>query len=249
MKLSPVIGLEIHLQLKTASKMFCSCPAREAVAPNTNICPVCTAQPGALPVPNEQAVRWIVRTGLALGCSIAPFSKFDRKHYFYPDLPKGYQISQYDLPIAREGFLEVDAPGGKRARIRIGITRVHLEEDAAKSFHSTEGDVEKTFVDFNRSGIPLIEVVTEPDFRSPHETKAFLQELRLIARSLGVSDADMEKGQLRCDANISLREVDEEGLPLKETLNPKTEIKNINSFKAVERALAYEIQRQIGRAH
>lgn len=243
MKLEPVIGLEIHLQLKTKSKMFCSCPAQEtAVAPNSNVCPVCMGHPGTLPVPNEEAIRAGVLMGLALGCNIAPQSKFDRKHYFYPDLPKGYQISQYDLPIASNGSLTIEVPGnGERDRIAIGITRAHLEEDAAKNLHDEKG---QTFVDFNRAGTPLLETVTEPDFRSPKEAKAFLQELRLIARYLGVSDADMEKGQMRCDANISLREIGEDGLPVMQGYNPKTEIKNVNSFRAVERALDYEIMRQ-----
>jgi aspartyl-tRNA(Asn)/glutamyl-tRNA(Gln) amidotransferase subunit B len=241
--LEPVIGLEIHVQLKTRSKMFCGCPAHDvAVAPNANVCPVCLGQPGALPVPNAQAVRMGVFMGLALGCTIAPRSKFDRKNYFYPDLPKGYQISQFDLPIASEGMLEVEVPGSKtRARARIRITRAHLEEDAAKSAHGEDG---KTYVDFNRAGIPLLETVTEPDFRTPAEAKAFLIELRLLARTLGVSDADMEKGHLRCDANVSLRELDENGGVVGARFNPKTEIKNLNSFKHVERALEYEILRQ-----
>jgi aspartyl-tRNA(Asn)/glutamyl-tRNA(Gln) amidotransferase subunit B len=233
--LQPVIGLEIHLQLKTRSKMFCSCPALDTAAvPNQNVCPVCTGQPGALPVPNEQAVRFGIRMGLALHCRIAPHSKFDRKNYFYPDLPKAYQISQYDQPVAAEGFLTLDQK-------RVGITRAHLEEDAAKNLHGADGG---TYVDFNRAGAPLLEIVTEPDFASPQEAKAFLQELRLIARYLGVSDADMEKGQMRCDANVSLREVDADGGIVGMKFHPKTEIKNINSFRNVERALQYEISRQ-----
>jgi len=236
MILEPVIGLEIHVQLKTKTKMFCGCPTHDsAVAPNTNICPICMGHPGTLPVPNEAAIRAGIRVGLALNCQIAPTSKFDRKHYFYPDLPKAYQISQYDLPIASTGWLEVDIPTKEgRAKARIGITRAHLEEDAAKNLHDASG---KTFVDFNRAGTPLIEIVTEPDFRSPAEAKAFLQELRLIMRYLGVSDADMEKGHLRCDANISLREPGG-------AFHPKTEIKNLNSFRHIERALEHEIQRQ-----
>lgn len=241
MNLIPVIGLEIHIQLKTRSKMFCSCPAGDAEAPNTHVCPVCLAHPGTLPVPNIEAVRGAILMGLALNGRINLSSKFDRKHYFYPDLPKGYQISQYDLPIVEGGQFEIEIPGGVRERAVIGIVRAHLEEDAAKSFHDTTG---KTYVDFNRSGTPLLETVTEPDFRTPQEAKIFLVELRLLARALGISDADMEKGQLRCDANISLREVDEKGVPVSATLNPKTEIKNMNSFKSVERALEYEILRQ-----
>ncbi len=241
MRLEPVIGLEIHIQLRTASKMFCPCPAGEAVSPNTNVCPVCMGHPGTLPVPNEQAVRFAVLMGLALGCAISPASKFDRKHYFYPDLPKGYQISQYDVPVAHDGRLEIDVPGGTRPAISVGIIRAHLEEDAAKNLHDASG---KTYVDFNRAGVPLLETVTAPNFRSALEAKTFLQELRAIARTLGVSNADMEKGQLRCDANVSLREVGEDGLPISSTLHPKTEVKNMNSFKAVERALEYEILRQ-----
>lgn len=238
----PVIGLEIHVQLKTKTKMFCGCSAHEVgAAPNTNICPICLGYPGTLPVTNAQAVRFGVLMGLALNCQIAEHSKFDRKNYFYPDLPKGYQISQFDLPIALGGFMELEMPNGPRKQIRIGITRAHLEEDAAKSFHGADG---KTSVDFNRGGVPLIEIVTEPDFRSPQEAKIFLQELRLIARYLGVSDADMEKGHLRCDANISLRKRNEQGEILGAQFNPKTEIKNLNSFKHVERALTYEIERQ-----
>ena len=242
MKYAPVIGLEIHVQLKTQTKMFCGCKTHDsAVTPNTNICPICMGHPGVLPVTNEQAVRYGILMGLALNCSIAEHSKFDRKNYFYPDLPKAYQISQFDLPIAEHGYLDIEVPGGVRENVRIGITRAHLEEDAAKNFHGENG---KTYVDFNRGGTPLIEIVSEPDFQTPQEAKIFLQELRLIARYLGVSDADMEKGHLRCDANISLREVDDQGIPLSQNLNPKTEVKNINSFKHVERALEYEIQRQ-----
>jgi len=233
--LEPVIGLEIHLQLKTKTKMFCGCPSQDAaVTPNEHVCPICTGQPGSLPVPNEQAIRFGVRMGLALNCNIADASKFDRKNYFYPDLPKAYQISQYDMPVASDGFLLL----GSR---RIGITRAHLEEDAAKNLHGSDG---KTYVDFNRAGTPLIEIVTEPDFASPQEAKAFLQELRLIARYLGVSDADMEKGHMRCDANVSLRERDADGGIVGMRFHPKTEVKNINSFRNVERALQYEIRRQ-----
>ena len=241
--LIPVIGLEIHLQLKTKSKMFCSCPTHEHGAlPNTNVCNICLGHPGTLPVPNEQAIRFGTMMGLALNCEIASHSKFDRKNYFYPDLPKAYQISQFDLPIAANGFLEIEIPGGElRDRARIGITRAHLEEDAAKNSHGTDG---KTFVDFNRGGTPLIEIVTEPDFKNAKEAKIFLHELRLIARYLGVSDADMEKGNMRCDANISLREIDEDGNIVGAKFNPKTEVKNMNSFKHVERALEFEIDRQ-----
>lgn len=229
-----IIGLEIHVQLKTASKMFCSCDNRGEEQPiNTTICPVCTGQPGVLPVPNQLAIDMGVMAAVALHCRIPTVSKFDRKSYFYPDLPKGYQISQYDEPVGVDGYLHVQV---QDALHRIGITRLHLEEDAAKLLHP-EGK-SHSIVDFNRAGTPLAEIVTEPDIRSPAEAKAFLQELRLMMRYLGVSDADMEKGHLRCDANISLRP---RGAVL---LSPKTEIKNLNSFRAVERALAYEIGRQ-----
>jgi aspartyl-tRNA(Asn)/glutamyl-tRNA(Gln) amidotransferase subunit B len=240
----PVIGLEIHVQLKTKTKMFCGCPTHDsAVAPNEHVCPICLGHPGVLPVTNETAVRYGVLMGLALNCEIAAHSKFDRKNYFYPDLPKAYQISQYDLPIAVNGHLHVEVPasGSDRTIAHIGITRAHLEEDAAKNLHSGSS---ATYVDFNRGGTPLIEIVTEPDFRSPQEAKVFLQELRLIARYLGISDADMEKGHLRCDANISMRLIDDQGGIVGARFNPKTEVKNLNSFKHVEKALEYEIKRQ-----
>ena len=230
-KYEAIIGLEIHLQLKTQSKMFCSCPNREGDKPNTNVCPICLGHPGTLPTVNQAAVEQGLLMALALDCKINKKSKFDRKNYFYPDLPKGYQISQFDEPIAEHGKLIIELEDKRK---RIGITRLHLEEDAAKNMHLAE----QTLVDFNRGGAPLAEIVTEPDFRSPQEAKEFLTQLRLIARYLGVSDADMEKGQLRCDANISLR-------PKKDKkLYAKTEVKNLNSFRSVERALQYEIERQ-----
>ncbi len=242
MNLEPIIGLEIHVQLKTKSKMFCGCATHNsAKAPNTNVCPVCLGHPGTLPVPNEQAVSWGVLAGLALNGTIATASKFDRKNYFYPDLPKGYQISQFDMPVMQDGYLDIHIPNAPRQSVRVGITRLHLEEDAAKNIHDPSG---KTYVDYNRGGTPLAEIVSEPDIRTPGEAKAFLQELRLIARYLEISDADMEKGHLRCDANISLRELDDEGRPKSKELNTKIEVKNLNSFKAVERALEHEIQRQ-----
>lgn len=241
MRLQPVIGLETHVQLKTKSKMFCGCSTHdEGAAPNTNVCPVCLGHPGVLPTPNEQAIRWSILIGLALGGSIAQQSKFDRKNYFYPDLPKAYQISQFDLPIMSEGSLTLEVPGEEEP-VTIGIERLHLEEDAAKNIHGDDG---KTYVDFNRGGTPLCEIVTHPHFTSAAQTKAYLQELRLLVRSLGVSDGDMEKGQLRCDVNISLREVDENGAPISQSLNPKTEIKNVNSFRHIERAIKYELKRQ-----
>ena len=246
MPYAPIIGLEIHVQLKTASKMFCACPNINdgEAEPNTAICPVCTGQPGALPALNRQALELAVRAGLALNCRIPDRAKFDRKNYFYPDLPKGYQISQFDLPVCAEGWIDIDVieKGAERPRVHIGITRAHLEEDAAKSQHAPDGS--STLVDYNRSSTPLLEIVTEPDFRSAAEAKAFLQELRLILRRTDVSDADMEKGHMRCDANVSLMPINMDGTPQQTTLNPKIEIKNINSFRAVERAITHEIERQ-----
>jgi len=233
MQLETIIGLEVHVQLRTKSKMFCRCDNRDAQEPNTAICPICTGQPGALPLPNSQAIDWAVMSSLALGCTINQESKFDRKHYFYPDLPKGYQISQYDRPFGLAGSVMATVEGQPKT---FRVHRLHLEEDAGKLNHHGKSSL----VDLNRAGTPLMEIVSEPDFRSPQEAKAYVQELRLIMRYLGVSDADMEKGHLRCDANISLRPVGED------KLYPKTEIKNINSFKAIERALAYEVERQRG---
>ena len=224
----PTIGLEVHVELKTNSKMFCSC-ANDPLErhPNVNVCPICLGHPGTLPVINEEAVNKVIKTGLALNCEISEYSKFDRKNYFYPDLPKGYQISQYDQPLCANGYLEVRPPvGGRTSRIR--IRRVHLEEDTGRLVHEKDNSL----VDFNRAGVPLMELVTEPDLKSAQETKAFSQELQLILRYLGVSDADMEKGQMRVEVNISL-----DG-------GPKVEIKNLNSFRAVERAIEYETERQ-----
>lgn len=237
MKLETIIGLEIHVQLKTQSKMFCSCSNDgEHQPPNTTVCEVCMGHPGVLPVPNKQALEYAIKAGLAINCEINQDQHFDRKHYFYPDLPKAYQISQLDRPIGEHGSVEVEVPTKEgRVPMKIGINRLHLEEDAAKNSHGADG---KMHVDYNRGGTPLVEIVTEPDIKTPAEAKVFLQELRLIMRYLDVSDADMEKGHLRCDANISLRPEGED------KLYPKTEIKNINSFKAVERALEHEIQRQ-----
>lgn len=220
------IGLEIHAELNTKSKMFCSCkndPLEKN--PNVNICPICTAQPGSLPVANEEAIRKVVKTGLALNCKIASESKFDRKNYFYPDLPKGYQISQYDMPFCEKGFLLI----GSR---KINITRIHLEEDTGKLTHLGNDSL----VDFNRAGVPLMEMVTEPDIVSGEEARKFSQEFQLILRYLGVSEADMEKGQMRVEVNISLSKT--------KKLGTKVEIKNLNSFRAVEKAVNYEIQRQ-----
>ena len=253
MKMVPIIGLEIHVQLNTKSKMFCSCAnVDDGAAPNTAICPVCTGQPGALPTLNSTALEKGVLAGLILGCDIPNNSAFDRKNYFYPDLPKGYQISQFSLPVALNGAVDIAVPADEalpdRQNVRIGITRAHLEEDAAKNFHAPLGIDGRpaTLVDYNRGGTPLIEIVTEPDLRSAAEAKCFLQELRAMMRTAKVSNADMEKGQMRCDVNISLLEVDAEGFPKSSVLNARTEIKNLNSFRAVERAIEYEIKRQLG---
>ncbi|MDO8584197.1 MAG: Asp-tRNA(Asn)/Glu-tRNA(Gln) amidotransferase subunit GatB [bacterium] len=244
--LIPIIGLEIHMRLKTASKMFCTCPNVSDDTPvNTAICPVCTGQPGALPAVNEEAVRLGVRAALALDCRIPDEAHFDSKNYFYPDLPKGYQISQFDFPISVDGAVTIDVPGqtSPRDRVRIGITRAHLEEDAAKNIHDAKTG--KTLVNYNRGGNPLLEIVTEPDLRSPLEAKLFLQELQAMMRAIHASEADMEKGYMRCDANVSILEIDDEHKPVRAGgLNPKVEVKNLNSFKAVERALAFEIDRQ-----
>ncbi len=226
MKYTPTIGLEIHAELKTNSKMFCSCK-NDALEkkPNVNICPVCMGHPGTLPVINKEAVDKVIKTGLALNCKINLYSKFDRKNYFYPDLPKGYQISQYDLPLCKEGFLEI---GTKKFR----ITRIHLEEDTAKLIH--EGD--DSLVDFNRAGVPLMELVTEPDFKTAEDAQKFAQEFQLILRYLGVSDANMEKGQMRVEANISVSKDN--------NLGTKVEVKNLNSFRVVQKAIKYETERQ-----
>ena len=224
----PTIGLEIHTELNTKSKMFCGCKNDpDEKRPNVNICPVCTAQPGTLPVINKEAVKKVIKTGLALNCEIAKISKFDRKNYFYPDLPKGYQISQYDMPFCKKGFLIID---GKK----IGITRVHLEEDTGRLAHP-EGK-NYSLVDFNRAGVPLMELVTEPNLSSGKEARKFAEEFQLILRYLDVSGADMEKGQLRVEVNISLSK--------DRNLGTKVEIKNLNSFRAVEKAVDYEIERQ-----
>lgn len=232
-----IIGLEVHAQLLTKSKMFCSCPADYAAAPpNTHVCPICLGMPGVLPVINRKAVEYTIMTALALNCSIPEYTKFDRKNYPYPDLMKGYQISQYDAPIGKDGWLSIRVDGGER---RIGIQRVHLEEDTAKLLHrSSSWGEHYSLVDVNRSGVPLMEIVTHPDIRSPEEARQFLMKLRSILRYLGVSTGNMEEGSFRCDANISLRPKGSAHLL------PKTEVKNMNSFKAVYRALSYEVARQ-----
>lgn len=251
MKLVPIIGLEIHVELATKSKMFCGCSnGPDTAEPNTLVCPVCLAHPGTLPVPNRAAIASVVKIGRAIGAHVRELSKFDRKHYFYPDLPKGYQISQYDEPIAEHGNLELNfLPGDNaRSKVVIGITRAHLEEDTAKLLHDSAGT---TYVNFNRSGAPLVEIVTDPDFQSAAEAKKFGQELQLLLRYLGVSNADMEKGQMRVEANISVQAEGkfsiENGVVIPApgaTLNNKVEVKNINSFRAVEKAIQFEIARQ-----
>jgi len=251
MKYTPIIGMEVHVELKTKSKMFCSCKNDpDFTDPNTNICEICTGQPGTLPVPNKKAIEWTIKIGKALGCSIRDLSKFDRKHYFYPDLPKAYQISQYDEPIAENGEITLSFTVEENIRdiAKIGIERVHLEEDTAKLLHD---DKNATLVDFNRAGTPLVEIVTKPDFKSSTEAKMYCQELRTLLRYLEVSDAEMEKGHMRCEANISVQEAgkfeidDKIVKPLGNyKLNSKIELKNLNSFKAVERGIEYEIKRQ-----
>jgi len=251
-KYIPIIGMEVHVELKTKSKMFCSCQNDPNLKePNTNICEICLGHPGTLPVPNKQAIEWTVLIGKALNCHIRDLSKFDRKHYFYPDLPKAYQISQYDEPIAEHGYINLDLKleDNPRDEVKIGITRAHLEEDTAKLTHNA-GD-NSTLVDFNRAGTPLVEIVTDPDFQTALEAKIFCQELRSLLRYLGVSNADMEKGHMRCEANISVQELGnfeiKDGIvkPLgRYKLNNKVEVKNINSFKAVEKAIQYEIKGQ-----
>ncbi len=237
MDLIPIIGLETHIQLKTQSKLFCHCAPGGDGLPNAHTCPICLGHPGTLPVLNKEALRFSVLLGLALNGTIATHSKFDRKHYVYPDLPKAYQISQFDMPVMENGSLTLIDDRGESFTIR--IERLHLEEDAGKNIHDPSG---VTFVDFSRGGTPLCEIVTKPDFTTAAQAKQYLHEMRLIVRTLGVSDGDMERGHLRCDVNISLREKLPGGTL--GPLMPKTEIKNINSFKAVEKSIFFEIERQ-----
>ncbi|GBD85447.1 aspartyl/glutamyl-tRNA(Asn/Gln) amidotransferase subunit B [bacterium BMS3Abin02] len=239
MNYEAVIGIETHVELKTRSKMFCGCSAEFGAEPNTHTCPVCLGLPGALPVPNEQAIEWIVAIGLALDSTIAPWSVFHRKNYFYADMPKNYQISQFDIPICSDGHLDVVAEG---EAARIGVTRVHMEEDTGKSTHvGGDGRIQSadyTLLDFNRAGVPLVEIVSEPDLRSPAQARAYVQELREIVATLDVSDVRLEEGSMRFDANISLRPQGSE------VLGVKVEIKNMNSFRSLERALTFEVERQ-----
>ena len=232
-----VIGLEIHAQLLTHTKIFCGCPTTYGAPPNTNVCPVCLGYPGALPVINGTAVDYAVKASLALGCTVQPRSVFARKNYFYPDLPKGYQISQFELPLAIGGGVDVAVDGAVK---HVRLTRIHMEEDAGKSLHEGFADSERrTYLDFNRAGVPLIEIVSEPDMRSASEAATFFEKLRQVLVWLGVNDGNMEEGSLRCDANVSIRRVGETAL------GTKAEVKNVNSFRYLQKALEYEIERQI----
>lgn len=235
-KYETIIGLEVHVQLATESKIFCNCSTEFGAEPNKHTCPVCLGLPGTLPVLNKKVVDYAIMAGLALNCNINSYSKFDRKNYFYPDLPKGYQISQSDYPICENGYIEIDTEEGTK---KIGITRIHMEEDAGKLVH--EGSIDQataSLVDYNRTGIPLIEIVSAPDIRTPSEARAYLTQLKQILQYIGVSDCNMEEGSLRCDANVSIRPVGQK------EFGTKTELKNMNSFRAVERALEYEVERQ-----
>lgn len=233
-----VIGLEVHVQLLTKSKLFCGCSTEFGLAPNSSTCPVCIGMPGVLPVMNRRAFELSLKAAMALNCSIAPFTKWDRKNYYYPDLPKNFQISQYDLPFSKDGFLEIETPEGAK---RIGIIRAHLEEDAGKSMHDESGQGNDSKVDLNRTGTPLLEIVSQPDLTSGEDAKAYLEELRLLLKELEISDCEMQEGSLRCDANVNIHIPQPDGTI---AATPIIEVKNLNSFRAVERAMKYEAQRQ-----
>jgi aspartyl-tRNA(Asn)/glutamyl-tRNA(Gln) amidotransferase subunit B len=239
MKYEVVIGLEVHAQMLTETKIFCRCSTKFGSEPNTQTCPVCIGMPGVLPVLNKKALEFTIKSGLAMGCNISSYSRFARKNYFYPDLPKGYQISQYELPICEHGSVEIIVDGEIK---KIGITRIHMEEDAGKNIHESAppkaGGGNYSFVDLNRAGVPLMEIVSEPDIRSPREAVEYMKKLRAILQYLGVCDGNMEQGSLRCDANVSVRPVEQKEFGV------RTEIKNLNSFRFVEKALVYEIERQ-----
>ncbi|MBI2824667.1 MAG: Asp-tRNA(Asn)/Glu-tRNA(Gln) amidotransferase subunit GatB [Planctomycetia bacterium] len=236
-----VIGLEVHVQLLTASKLFCGCSTKFGAPPNTQTCPICTGMPGTLPVMNRRAFELALQAAVALDCQIAPFTKWDRKQYYYPDLPKGYQISQYDLPFSHGGHLTISDAKGRFEAKQVGIIRVHLEEDAGKSVHDEQAGEADSRIDLNRAGTPLLEIVSQPDMRSPAEAKAYLDELKLLLVYLGVSDCNMQEGSLRVDANVNLHIAGAGG---EKIATPIVEVKNMNSFRAVERALAYEADRQ-----
>ncbi len=233
MEFETVVGLEVHAQLKTNTKIFCTCTTAFGAAPNTHTCPVCLGMPGVLPVLNKKVVEYGMKMSLATNCKISPMNQFARKNYFYPDLPKGYQVSQFDLPLSEHGWIEIEVDGQTR---KIGLTRIHMEEDAGKLVHDEHEP--KSYVDLNRTGVPLIEIVSEPDIRSPEEAVAYLKKLHAILRYLDICDGNMQEGSFRCDANISLRPVGQE------ELGTRTELKNMNSFKNVQKALEYEIRRQ-----
>jgi aspartyl-tRNA(Asn)/glutamyl-tRNA(Gln) amidotransferase subunit B len=233
-----VVGLEVHVQLLTRTKLFCGCSTKFGLPPNSATCPVCTGMPGVLPVMNRRALELGVQAAKALHCQIAAFTKWDRKNYYYPDLPKNYQVSQYDLPFSQDGWLEIETPAGEK---RIGIIRVHLEEDAGKMLHDEHGGGRESLVDLNRAGTPLLEIVTKPDMTSPEEAKGFLEDVRLMLREDGISDCEMQEGSLRCDANVNIHVFQPDGTA---AATPIVEVKNLNSFRAVERAIRYEAERQ-----
>src|SRR5271165_570750 len=245
-----VIGLEVHVQLLTRTKLFCGCSTQFGLPPNSATCPVCTGLPGVLPVMNRHAFDLALKAALALNCTIAPFTKWDRKNYYYPDLPKNYQISQYDLPFSHDGWLEIPSPStpppsgerGERAgNKKIGIIRAHLEEDAGKMLHDEQGTGKDSLVDLNRAGTPLLEIVSKPDLSAPEEAKAYLESIRSILRHIEVSDCEMQEGSLRCDANVNVHIPQPDGSV---AATPIVEVKNLNSFRAVERAMRYEAERQ-----